>query len=328
MRYLYNNIVKSKSNIAQYEQLYKDRKDLVEPLVEGHNLQIQYKDYIVWRRKGHESNLINISNDGIRNSSGQFQIESDNSGILFFGGSTMFGYGVNDANTIPSLFHNITKEKVINYGETNYIARQSLSLYQNMMINDEFKGNDMLIISYDGANDVGNRCRSEIDFIETRYQNRIESKIQDKSKNFMSILDPWFDIFQKLNIGNIQDKYNCHTDQDKAIMVARTIVNNWREMDNIAKNHGHKFIAILQPLAFFGNPELRIDGQDGILAKQIKTVYPLILDMVNNENFKFVDMTKALDGSHGLSYYDYCHLDAKGNLTIVKEIAEKIKKLK
>lgn len=324
MRVGYDVLVKTKNNKEALLLRHKNKPQLVEPLLEGSMLTTQYKDYVVWRRKQHESDLINISDDYSRKSSNEFRAHDDG-GILFLGGSTMFGGGVKDEHTIPSFFSDITGTKVKNFGETGYIARQSLSFYQNLLIEGKFKDKNMYIISYDGANDVGHRCRSEINYLETGYQNLIERKIQDKSKNFLSILDPWLDIIQKYKdaTGATPQQFNCDTDIKKALHVAQTLINTWKNMDILAKSHKHKFIAILQPLAFYRTPELNYThDKDDIVGRQIRAVYPIILNLVKKENFEFIDMTKVLDGKYGNSYYDFCHLDANGNKKIAEELAK------
>ena len=52
---------------------------------------------------------------------------------MVFGGSTLFGYGSNDQNTIPSLYNQITGKKVLNFGDTGWHSRQSLNQLLNVI---------------------------------------------------------------------------------------------------------------------------------------------------------------------------------------------------
>mgnify|MGYP001371104477 CR=1 FL=1 len=47
--------------------------------------------------------------------------------VWFFGGSTMWGYGVSNESTIPSLFYKRTGDSVFNFGEDSWDSRQSMS---------------------------------------------------------------------------------------------------------------------------------------------------------------------------------------------------------
>ena len=83
-------------------------------------------------------------------------IESAPSRIMFFGGSTMWGVGSADRNTIPSLIqrrlgHNTRMYGVYNYGFTSVVIRQQLRLLKSLPVN---KGD--IVIFYDGGNDVWN----------------------------------------------------------------------------------------------------------------------------------------------------------------------------
>lgn len=93
-------------------------------------MKTEYKSFISWRRKLYVSKYTNIK--------GQYQNRiSTNEGIdnsvWFFGGSTVWGTGVSDDNTIPSFFAKISGERVSNFGETGWSTRQSLNQLINLI---------------------------------------------------------------------------------------------------------------------------------------------------------------------------------------------------
>ena len=65
-------------------------------------LKVKYYDYFVYRREDFKGETVNIQ-DGIRQTYVPKVIKK-NTEFLFFGGSTMFGMGVRDDDTIPSKF--------------------------------------------------------------------------------------------------------------------------------------------------------------------------------------------------------------------------------
>ena len=77
--------------------------------------------------------------------------------VHFFGGSTMWGYGVSDKNTIPSLVSKQLKIATLNYGEQGYNSRQELNL---LVDNLAVLNPKDVVIFYDGVNDVYHNCRS------------------------------------------------------------------------------------------------------------------------------------------------------------------------
>jgi len=86
-RYLYPNY----AGVEWAKQHFKDLEDV----------SITYRDNIVWKADPLESPTITVKADGLRRVI-QAQ-ESNPDGLLLFGGSTMWGMGTDDANTIPSL---------------------------------------------------------------------------------------------------------------------------------------------------------------------------------------------------------------------------------
>ena len=180
---IYKILIRSNLTIAQrnIEQNFKDNKLLIEPLKEFHKLSYLYHDYIIWRRRKFNGKYININSDGVRKST-QPNKKGDAT-YVFMGGSTIFGYGVSDEETIPSFFNQLSNSNVINLGETGYISRQSLALLSNYTINKKFKNEDNItIISYDGANEIRQRCRSENIALESERQSTIRKKINTKNK--------------------------------------------------------------------------------------------------------------------------------------------------
>jgi len=84
-----------------------------------------------------------------------------NKNILFYGGSTTFGYNVTDFQTIPSylgemLIENNQKICIKNFGRGSYFSTQETILFQKHILNKTIKKND-IIIFLNGVNENGNR---------------------------------------------------------------------------------------------------------------------------------------------------------------------------
>lgn len=77
----------------------------------------------------------------------------------FFGGSTMWGSGVDDAGTIPLHFAALTGYRSENFGELGYTAHQSLSLLTELL---QAGRRPHLVMVYDGVNDALHKCRTEL----------------------------------------------------------------------------------------------------------------------------------------------------------------------
>ena len=107
---------------------YANKKFSIQLFNESQKILTNYRSYIGWRMEKANFEYINISGPyNARKSTGE---ALDNS-IWFFGGSTMWGTGASDSQTIPSHFNSLTNNKVYNFGESSWNSRQSL----NQLIN-------------------------------------------------------------------------------------------------------------------------------------------------------------------------------------------------
>ena len=93
--------------------LYSDIPWAEQHFVEFSKLSTTYYDFITWRRDDFTGDTINIK-DGVRLTKGTRSQNWKDINYYFFGGSTTWGTGVDDANTYPSLFSKRTNSEVLN----------------------------------------------------------------------------------------------------------------------------------------------------------------------------------------------------------------------
>ena len=103
----------------------------------------EYEYRTVFREKAREGEYVNISRLGFRRNdinspSDQFILNNNNENInlvYFFGGSTTFGYGVEDRDTIPAQLEKISnnKLKVFNFGRGYYFSQQENDLLYELI---------------------------------------------------------------------------------------------------------------------------------------------------------------------------------------------------
>jgi hypothetical protein len=307
--------------------------------LEFSELSTTYYDYITWRRDDFTGKTINIS-DGVRTTAVQHIQNNDIPDYYFFGGSTTWGTGVNDANTYPSLFAQRIGTQVFNFGETGYISRQSLSYLNNFLIvnsiNDISGGH---VVFYDGVNDVAHRCRSEISDLGTSREKVIQNKLSPlKSYSLFSFskLFEQLNLFlqgaiEKLGIKNTtklaEQFYSCSSNSDRAEEVARALVETWQTASDLVTKRGGNFTAILQPVAFIGNPDINYldltSANDLALDMQYKAVYPLIRQFAKAKNIDFVDLSLVYDKCDNC-YIDFCHVGPQAHKILVENLVYKL----
>ena len=300
---------------------------------EFNEITTTYFDYYLHRRDDYDGKTITIK-DGIRSSFESEQLNNDVGEFWFFGGSTIWGTGSRDSGTIPSMFAKINSAKVINYGESGYIARQSLALLSNQYINNSNKTLKKTIVFYDGVNDINYRCMSSINGVETTnekiLQNILSNAINEKwtfKRVFSQLQDLLQSIFRQIPSINFTQNldYVCASDNEKARYVASSLVNIWSQAQAIAYANGDKFLAVLQPVAFIGDPKLDHINLDSPLHNNLKrefnAVYPFIEKIAMEKEINFISLTSEFDKDEYF-YIDHCHVSENGNYSIAKEITK------
>jgi lysophospholipase L1-like esterase len=115
----------------------------------------RWRPYVYWRRKPFSGRYINIDQNGLRRTSYQ-ETEADRLDIFIFGGSSIWGNGVRDEYTIPSLLGKKLLEqgirnKVTNFGEDGYVSTQEII---ELVLQLQRGNTPDLVIFYDGVNDT------------------------------------------------------------------------------------------------------------------------------------------------------------------------------
>ena len=287
-----------------------------------------YSDFVVWKLDPLSTETINIDENGLRHTVVPETVSSDE--IWMFGGSTMFGIGSNDGNTIPSQISEITGINAVNYAQPGYHARQSLNELVALYIDQEkSKSVSRTIVFYDGINDVLDKCRVDNTGLGTEHEQQILSALAIKGSSPRVIFMPALALIRQVR--NMFDRrlfnsgYICHDDLDRSDRIARSLVNDWRSADAVARQNGDRFIALLQPVSFLSRTKLdhldlfREDWKE--VARQYDAVYPAIRRYAGEVGFEFHDLSDVLDHNEFI-YIDYAHTSPNGNEYVAQEIAK------
>ena len=117
-------------DVRAYYPTYSDKKFGEKIFNEFSNLSTEYRSFIGWKRKNISLEFTTIKNPYMtRLSSG----ESIKNSAWFFGGSTMWGTGSSNNQTIPSIVNSISKISVFNFAESGWTSRQSLNQLINLI---------------------------------------------------------------------------------------------------------------------------------------------------------------------------------------------------
>lgn len=345
INYIYSSIyVKYKSindDPRQFLPNYENHEWASDVFKEFHSIKVEYNDYYTWRRSDFNGKTINIT-DGKRLTIQSNTISDLDTNVLFFGGSTIWGSGLSDDYTIPSFFSQISKRKSYNYGETAFIARQSLAYLNDLYINKEVDNSKRNIIIFnDGANDIMLRCRTYVKKLETHRQKQIRSRLDggdQSSLNFNHLLKPFIDLMTEfknkayLMYKSDLDTYDCDKNIEKAELIAQTLIDTWIQANKIAESNDDDFIAVLQPIIYLGSAKSEhlvevMDLETDYIKKQFESVYPIVIQKISKlDNFNFIDFTSIYDHD-SFMYIDCCHVGPEGSKLYAKKLFQYLKRL-
>lgn len=309
-------------------------KDLAKSIFEedSHlNTSTEYTPFTEWKFKKFSGKTVKVDSLGYRYTNNNFA-NTENE-CYFFGGSTMWGVGSTDAQTIPSIWGQLNKKsKVYNYGVKAYNARQNLESLTNLIL--EGKKVDMAVF-YIGVNEVF-LCKNSISrhghLFEELYRKRIANYEDDinrplisqilwkYSKSFFSRF--FYRIFtsseQKQNDIAVYG-YNLEKTKVASIQLLKTL----EIAHTLVEKQGGKFIAILQPVAFIGNPQVAhidLTKNEPLFKETYIELYRNIKTLMNEKKYNWLyDFTNSFDGKDYI-YVDWCHISPNGNQIIATKV--------
>jgi hypothetical protein len=300
----------------------KERARLI--LGEFHQLETRYEPFVEWRREEFRGETTTVDAAGNRVQPATTPRPAGT--VRFFGGSAMWGSGVEDDQTIPAAFNRLHPDlRVINHGESGFTSRQSVSQLVNLVNSGEPMD---LVVFYDGNNDVGSFCQEEVGINSHTRAKKLQRLVRPLSQ-------VWNDLtgsLQELLSGKAVNKWlrgpgphptRCHTDPAYARRVAEVMVNDWRIARAIAQEGGAEFVAILQPVASLGSPRRdHLNPEEYSPEKEQNVVYPIVRQILAERGLDWAyDFTDVFDGDE-YTYIDECHVTENGSRKVAERLDE------
>lgn len=304
------------------------------------NIGADYKPYVAWQLKPVQSETLNIDDQGRRYDPSQ-NSEGKRYVVRVFGGSTIFGTGAADGDTIPAkLTKKMDQVYAVNHGVSGYVNRQSLAALTNVL-NQKEKTD--AVIFYDGVNDVINLCRSdnlsinshsnETKILEMNEKDRGEKRSSYLHKIFLtSIKDFTERAHKKFFVPEPENPYSfnivsrCQDNPELMEVLAQTMIENWKLSRAMAKASGAEFIAVLQPVAYVGEPNLEYLTIDEDWREEYEFMYRYWREYIKSKNHDWIiDATQVFNDQEPI-YIDWAHVNPAGNEIIANLMAEKLSK--
>lgn len=303
--------------------------------------QSHWESYVYWKRKPFQGEYINVSVEGLRETTTKSHPLSANNPpvkLFFFGGSTMWGSGVRDAYTLPSLVGSELSKSgknplITNFGETGYVSTQEIS----KLIIELKKGNvPDFAIFYDGVNDVFSSYQSGKPGIPQNENHREKefNTLKEKKKSFLvfiqslSTLATVKFIQQRFGPGDEIPEYDHST---PLAQLAKTTVNQYNEnirlVNALAKQYGFQAFFYWQPTIFHKRHLSDYEKTEREKVEALNTFNQevndqLFKDQLHYENIHFYNLSHLLAEYREPLYIDWCHLAEDGNVVISMQMFE------
>lgn len=308
-------------NIPWAQMLFKE-EDVID---------IEYRSYYGWRRQPYKGQTIEISQDGIRKTNQQEAVNPNATQIVLLGGSTMWGVGCNNENTIPSLLSEIGKGEYHseNFGEVGFNAYQGYLFLQQQLMKNLHPD---IVISYDGVNNRYFEGRDKFSdfYVDDTREAMVNARIKEADRiSFKN----WFYKPIKLFASNVRSRFKPQKNKESDNRVkkfdetgkmerARVLLDSWLATKNLCDQNNIRFVAILQPNAFTGTPVLNHLKLD-LMLREALSYYTYVRQLLKEPKYQvladhFLDLTEVFNGK--LVYIDFCHVSPNGNRIIAEHI--------
>jgi len=296
-----------------------------------------YEAYVGWERKPFHGQTINVDANGVRKSQPS-HCENDKAyTIWMFGGSTIWGAGVPDWLTIPSLLAAHYEKDgrrvcILNFGEKAWVNTQEM-LKLTLELKRAARKPD-LVIFYDGPADVYETYQSGQAGLHQNFDDvrkTLESRAAAGSGNFRYLLESnTAKTFFRQRSRDATAKSLSTDDLAKATI--HCYLENVQLIEALAREYKFEPVFFWEPTLSTGNKPLTPEEQQARAASRTRTpgleeanqaAYALVRAEARPPVFPIAD---ALDSATGTVYFDEAHVSAEGNQLIADRIYDTVRR--
>jgi lysophospholipase L1-like esterase len=318
---------------------------------------LEWHSYVYWRRKPFAGSYINIDGDGLRKTMLPEPSPTAPNPVMkvfVFGGSTIWGTGVDDAATIPSLLgkelqRQGTVARIVNFGETGYVSTQEVMALMLQLQKGQIPD---VVIFYDGVNDTFSAYQQQMAGLPQNEFNRgrefnLSSPVAFKQRREMVFQDVLSrlatlrlarSVLQRMGLQRKAEVASNpltlnqpeRNSQSLAQAVITTYTNNIELVTALSKHYGFKTLFYWQPTIFYKTnltkyERSQLDEMHPI-EPFVRQTYDLMKQgaLVAKHEPSFHDLTLMLSEVQQPIYLDWCHLGEAGNKLVAERMAQDV----
>jgi len=325
---------------------YADARD---PLDETILIQQNFTDRIGWepftyyRQREYDGKYVHIDAQGHRRTVGN-STAGDRLRIFIFGGSTVWGWGQDDASTLASLLiaelkpRGVGEIEIVNFGELSYVSGQDLSAFLQTLRYDP----PHLAIFYGGANEGFSTFQNNqpgLAFNESAVKERVERDYRPSS--FLRSYDFKEYLKEKSALArmtfNLRDRFAAAAKSREMASTAASVdqlgaasvdvyLKNVRAIRALAKEFRVEAHVFLQPVLLLKSP--RAKDEDSFLAAVdfeprfrgiVESFYSHLRPRTHEDSI--VDLSEVFRDDATSRFTDWVHVNREANVQIARVIA-------
>jgi lysophospholipase L1-like esterase len=313
-------------------------------------LQERWQPYVYFRQKLFRGETITIDNDGVRTTWQSSRQPGDRGErgsvkILTLGGSSLWGWGARDDQTIPSLLARSLHEKgwrveLKNLAEIGYVSTQEV-----ITLTRELQAGYRpdVVIFYDGVNDTTSALLEGEPGVTTNEINRrnefnllqsparmgaglIVKLVKDSGSYRFAQM-----VRRRLGDESVSDQVTPGTMKvpDVPEGVVSRFEANVTLVETLAKSFGFRPLFFWQPTVFSKPSLVPVEREEARKYAWAEPFMNHVCDCMRSStqlksDAAFRDLSTIFDDTEGLAFIDYCHTTEAANARIASAMAEKV----
>lgn len=288
-----------------------------------------WHSFVYWRRKPYAGQLVHIDAHGFRTTTHITQAPQHT--LWLFGGSVAWGTGNRDSGTLAAQLEQVYAERspelsvrVLNFGESGYVSRQSLTAFQLALACPRPAAD--LALFLDGANDVYASLQTGRAGLPQNENNRVLEF--NSSRNGLQQLKAWAYQLQGLArlVAAPAPQWNAEQIAQLGAATAQEYLATARQAQALGAAYQVDVLSAFQPTAFDRTParadETAIVAASPALHVQLQraTRAALQAQMATQPELAVADLGAVLDASDSAYFFDFVHLSEQGQRVLAEHL--------
>ena len=312
------------SEVARLNYSHMAPTDVEDLLLATNTMRYRYAPLVGMTEQATKSRFVNVDEYGIRsNGRPRGSIAEIQNGVWFLGGSSAFGYGVTDGETIPAQLEKLMGRPVINFGAAMFFSAQ-----ENLLLVQYLRSGyrPAMAIFFDGVNESCDldEYQEEMARIFDSTQQGYEWSPGEFAKPVIYAFGKLGDKLRKLTGTSVKKserhELTCEAygkRQELRTVHARILA----ERESLCRMYAIECVTIVQPFVHVHgrHEDVNIpDSERSAMREKFRHLEP------NWRNAGAVFVTDALDLHERHAYIDEAHYSAAASRLIARAIATRL----